>query len=95
MTASTNGSKHSTLPVMMDEIQYCHDLLNAMLGDDLPIHVDEVMEIDEQTAIEMTSALNVLCWLLGHDNPQFKENMMAIEQALDDAGISFELDANK
>ena len=94
MTLSTNGNKHSTLPVMMDEIQYCHDLLNAMLGDDLPIHVDEVMEIDEQTAIEMTSALNVLCWLLGHDNPQFKENMMAIEEALDDAGISFELDVN-
>ena len=94
MTASMNGKRANTLPVSTDEIQYCHDLLNAMLGDDLPINVDEVMEIDEQTAIEMASALNVLCWLLGHDNPQFRENMVAIEQALDDAGISFELDVN-
>ena len=94
MTSSVNGKGANTLPVGVDEIQYCHDILNAVLHDDLPLQVSEIMEIDEQTEIEMASAQSVLCWLLGHDNPHFRENMMAIEQALDDAGISFELDAN-
>ena len=94
MTSSMNGNRLNSLPVGVGEIQYCHDMLNAILNDDLPIQVEEVIDIDEQTEIEMASALNVLCWLLGHDNRHFRENMIAIEQALDDAGISFELDAN-
>jgi DNA polymerase III psi subunit len=95
MTASTNGKRSNTLPVGLDEIQYSHDLLNAILHNDLPVPVEDIIELDEETVAEMASSLNVLCWLLGHDNSQFRENILNLEQALDDAGIEFrfELDS--
>ena len=92
MTISNNGNRANTLPVGVDEIQYSHDLLSAILHDNLPVPVEDVMELDEETKMEMASSLNVLCWLLGHDNSQFRENILNLEQALDDAGITFEFD---
>jgi hypothetical protein len=92
MTASTNGNRANTLPVTLDEIQYSHDLLNAVLHDDLPVPVDDILEIDEETFRDMASSLGVLCWLLGHDNPTFLTNVRNLEQALDEAGIVFEQD---
>ena len=95
MTASTNGKQSNTLPVGLDEIQYSHDILNAILRDDLPVPVEDIIELDEETVMEMTASLNVLCWLLGHDNTQFRENILNLEEALDSAGLEFgfELDS--
>jgi hypothetical protein len=95
MTASTNGNRLNSLPVGLDAIQYSHDLLNAILHNDLPVPVEDIIELDKETTMEMAASLNVLCWLLGHDNPQFRENIHNLEKALDSAGIEFgfELDS--
>ena len=95
MTASTNGNQSNTLPVGLDEVQYSHDLLNAILHDELIVPVEDIIELDEETTMEMAASLNVLCWLLGHDNRQFIDNILNLEEALNNAGIEFgfELDS--
>ncbi len=95
MTASNNGKHSNSLPITIDEIQYTHDLLNAILADELPMKLEDIMELDEQIIAEMTASLGVLCWFLGHDNQQFKQNMMNIEEALGNAGITFEIIPNE
>ncbi len=52
-----------------DEIQRAHDLLNAVLKGD----VIYVTGADEYA---LRGALDVLCWILGHDeNAAFAENL--------------------
>ena len=94
MTASTNGNRSNTLPVGLDEIQYSHDLLSALLHNELPIPVEDVIEMDDETMMEMSASLNVLCWLLGHDNSQFRDNILRLEEALDNAGIEFRFETD-
>ena len=60
MTTSTNGNRSNTLPVGIDEIQYSHDLLNAILHNDLPVPVENIIELDETTKI-LNGVQRALC----------------------------------
>jgi hypothetical protein len=70
------------------EMQFAHDmfLLIVSRGDKFNLLIS-----DERDRAAVYSALNVLCWVLGHDhNPSFETNLKRIEECLNEAGIFLE-----
>ena len=89
---SSNGDTPHVLAVPLNDIQFAHDLLKFTLSDDLPDNIK--IELDKEDVMEMSASLNVLCWVLGHENDAFEDNIKALEQALDEAGITLEYDGD-
>jgi len=90
-SSNGNGQHIDAFPsVDIEKIQYVHDVLAAVIGDELPMPREEVLDIDEMTLFGMTAALRVLCWVLGHDDDHFLEDMKTLEQTLDEIGITFD-----
>lgn len=80
------GSLDNYAPI--SEVQFAHDVLKLILQHDLGDEID--LDLDEETEREMAASMNVLCWILGHDNTSFKNNMVALEQELAKAGVEFD-----
>ena len=57
------------------DIQKAHDILVAVKLKEVPVYLDDA------DADKLTAALDVLCWVLGHDhNHSFRDNLKAIEE---------------
>lgn len=91
---SSNGNTPHVLAVPLSDIQFAHDLLKFVLTDDKPDDMEIEIELDEITTAEMAASLNVLCWILGHENDAFGDNIKALEQAMEEAGITLEYDGD-
>ena len=90
---SMNGNKAHVIPTPLDDIQYAHDLLKFFLSDHEELEELKFEVVSPQVTAEMGASLNVLCWVLGHDdNPQFGENLKQLEASLDEIGIHLEFD---
>lgn len=62
------------------EIQRAHDVLHAIVNDEVPIAIrDDVRE-------QMLVALSVLCWALGHKNDVFAVNLQKCEEKIAETG---------
>lgn len=70
-----------------DEVQKIHDLLQAVLRNEIPWPWEQ----SQRARDAARSALDVLCWILGHKNNQtFETNMQNAETWLTDHGINLE-----
>ena len=68
------------------EVQRAHDLLNALLHDEIP---DTDVMGDENRDIWF-AVMGTICWVLGHSNGSlFADNMAKIEAAIKGSGFSF------
>ena len=68
-------------PRTEDEIQRAHDVLRALLCD-VPVAMSENVQT------EVTVALDVLCWVLGHEhNETFATNLQAVEDLIVQTGV--------
>ena len=68
-----------------DEVQRAHDLLREIIMQEVPI----TLAPEERPA--MHSALDVLCWVLGHEHSRsFALNLEPLEQHLKDQGYWLE-----
>jgi hypothetical protein len=82
----TTKPKRQTLPALRDplQIQRAHDLLGV-------ITVNQEMfinQIEPHTWPQITAALDVLCWLLGHQNNlTFNRNLADLEDLVTDTGL--------
>jgi hypothetical protein len=66
------------------EIQRAHDILKAVFTEEAPFSTEGA---DEVMIASIHSALDTLCWVLGHShNKTFAANLKRIEQALEDKG---------
>ena len=54
----------------ISEYKEYHDFLNAFL------HSELVEKLNDDTLLVMKAYRDVFCWILGHDNQSFPENMM-------------------
>jgi hypothetical protein len=62
------------------EIQAAHDRLTAIVLGEVPIWTANTESV--------TAALDVLCWVLGHDHNQtFAENLRTIDDTLAERGF--------
>lgn len=65
-----------------DEIQRAHDILAALILEEVPIR------IKPEQAEALSAAAGALCWVLNHDhNKSFEENLARIEQMFEELGI--------
>lgn len=79
----TEGEEHERV---REEIVFAHDLIKALLAGQVPGKVP-----DMQQAEVWQSALNALCWVLGHDFGQVLQlNIEQIHQAIKKGGGRFE-----
>jgi hypothetical protein len=88
-----NGTGPHDLAPAVDEIQLAHDLLALVLSGKAE-EAEFSVELDERTQIEMVASHNVLCWILGHDNQAFANNIKTLEQALEEEGIEITYDVD-
>jgi hypothetical protein len=70
------------IKVKEDEIIRAHDILDALIHDELPV----TCKTDFIKMAEV--AHQVLCWILGHDD-LFMENIVYLESKLSEIGITF------
>ena len=69
------------------EIQKAHDMIVAIILDDVP----EEMHATEEQKQALAKMASVLCWVLHHDhNVAFVDLMMQIEQIANDMGVVIE-----
>lgn len=69
-----------------NQITYAHDLLEAF-ATDIP-EAQQIFTGEEMVIINVTR--DVLCWVLGHNNPAFSDNLAHLEKLLDELGYSME-----
>ena len=89
---SNNGSIPHVLPVPVLEIQLAHDMLAGIVNHNEPPGF--FASQDPVSREEMSAALDVLCWVLGHDNHAFKDNIQKVARYLEDKGYDFHIDPN-
>ncbi len=69
-----------------EEIAFAHDLIKALLAGKVPDHSP-----DGQQSEIWQSALNALCWVLGHDYGKVLQgNIESIHQAIKKSGLDFD-----
>ena len=85
---SSNGNGPQDILAPLGEIQFAHDLLKLILQHDLSDVID--LGLDDETESEMAASMNVLCWILGHENTSFRDNMIRLEEDLAAAGVEFD-----
>lgn len=88
---SKNGSTPHVLPIPLLDIQLAHDMLAGIVNNNEPPGFFDAQ--DSETQGEMSAALDVLCWVLGHDNQSFKDNIEKVAKYLEDHGYDFRLDS--
>jgi hypothetical protein len=63
------------------DVQRAHDLVSGFL-------LNEELPREKTVDALLSAALNVLCWVLGHeDNPAFANNLVRLEAAMGAAGF--------
>jgi len=66
-----------------DEVQYAHDLFHALVLKDIDLNVPADL------LAKMASMLDVLCWLLGHnDNKHFERLLTVLKKEMARRGIT-------
>jgi hypothetical protein len=66
------------------EIKRAHDMLNALVG--TPELLETIMP-DGRVRDGCLAALNTLCWVLGHPEKAFSENLARVEETLEKLGM--------
>jgi hypothetical protein len=81
------GEKRMSQPPKLarsaEEVQHVHDVLAAAFMHALGCGVS----IKEPVIADMQTYAGVLCWLLGHPNPEFADRMEILEDVLRRAGV--------
>ena len=85
---SSNGNGPQDIFAPISEVQFAHDILKLILQHDLSDVID--LGLDDETEKEMAASMNVLCWILGHENTSFRDNMIRLEKDLAAAGVEFD-----
>lgn len=79
-------SESPTIQKSFEELAEAHDLVHALLTDQVP---GEPMAGHQRE--NWAAALSVLCWILGHELGEvMAKNLAKVRQAIEDAGLSFE-----
>lgn len=86
---SMNGNTPHTLPDSPD-IQHAHDILAQIINENEPPGFLDAQDTASQH--QMNAALDVLCWVLGHENDSFGRNIKAIAEHLEGLGYTYGID---
>jgi len=66
-----------------DDVQRAHDVLVAVILDEVPV------DYDESTKRDLEIAASVLCWILEHtDNSLFGKILSNVEQEIENTGMT-------